>query len=278
LEGFLISLTTRKGKQRRMGRLFYKRLYFSTFDHYLLFSRPKVAETPIIFDEESSSGDVGADNTESTSQKPVASLINPFPIEDGKVTWAGVADQAGTEEYDQAAYEELGRRIDLVTKCDGLIDLTDVAKVRNLHRVGSEMEQNSNSLTSEAEIDNNDASSSEEEEEDEGSFTNFNDSCTFELVLRNGLVMRFQAPTAEAKKMWKKKLRKLVKYWRYRTLQDTQIFKDVRRQNLEELQMDEEGEATIGQTASKWELSQYVTPEEGVALYAQQSADPDHFV
>ena len=46
VEGFLIRLTSQRGRGTRMGRMFYKRLYFSTHDQFLCFSRPAHAIPP----------------------------------------------------------------------------------------------------------------------------------------------------------------------------------------------------------------------------------------
>lgn len=46
VEGFLIRLTSQRGVDKRLGRMFFKRLYFSTHDNYLVFSRPAKAVPP----------------------------------------------------------------------------------------------------------------------------------------------------------------------------------------------------------------------------------------
>jgi hypothetical protein len=46
VEGFLIRLTSQKGNDQKFGKLFYKRLYFSTQNNYLLFLRPAKAKCP----------------------------------------------------------------------------------------------------------------------------------------------------------------------------------------------------------------------------------------
>lgn len=57
-------------------------------------------------------------------------------------------------------------------------------------------------------------------------------------------------------------LRALVKYWRNRIASDVAILKSTRTNNLSALNIDEEGEAYIGQFAKKWEVTQsYASPE-----------------
>ena len=46
VEGFLIRLTSQQGQDRRLGKMLFKRLYFSTLDNYLLFVRPAKANPP----------------------------------------------------------------------------------------------------------------------------------------------------------------------------------------------------------------------------------------
>lgn len=59
-----------------------------------------------------------------------------------------------------------------------------------------------------------------------------------------------------------KRLRALVKYWRLRSLAETNEFKAVRKQNLERLKIDEDLEAFMGQFARKWEVTNsYASPE-----------------
>ena len=46
VEGFLVRLSSQKGHQQRFGRLFFKRLYFSTHNQFLAFNRPAQADPP----------------------------------------------------------------------------------------------------------------------------------------------------------------------------------------------------------------------------------------
>jgi hypothetical protein len=71
-----------------------------------------------------------------------------------------------------------------------------------------------------------------------------------------------QAYDSDTRLEWRDRLRALVKYWRWRHRTDVQLHRQVRTENLEELQIDEEGEAWVGQFARKWELTQtYASPE-----------------
>ncbi|GME26472.1 ph domain protein [Neofusicoccum parvum] len=97
---------------------------------------------------------------------------------------------------------------------------------------------------------------------DDGVTKEFDDERTFELVLKNGLIIRLQAFDKTTKKEWIRRLRQLAKYWKYRSATDIQLFKTVRKYNLELLNIDEEAEAIVGQFARKWEVSHaHASPE-----------------
>ncbi|TKA76356.1 hypothetical protein B0A55_03737 [Friedmanniomyces simplex] len=140
--------------------------------------------------------------------------------------------------------------------CDGFINLCDVKKVRKMHRgavpadenlaEGSDVEFNT---ADEAEVGNNTS------RQDDGATSEVDDARTFELLMTNGLVVRLQAYDEQAKKAWMKRLRELVKYWRLRKKEDMDLFKSVRQQNLEALQIDERAEAMVGSFAQRWEIS-----------------------
>lgn len=86
----------------------------------------------------------------------------------------------------------------------------------------------------------------------------FDDKRTFELVMKNKLVVRLQAYNEITKKEWMARLRKLIQYWKLRLANDTHILKTVRGLNLKLLEIDEESEAYIGQFGSKWEVTRSV--------------------
>jgi hypothetical protein len=256
VEGFLIRLTSQKGKHQRMGKLFYKRLYFSTHDRYLLFSRPKNANPPPPPRFPSTSTGTMPSSREITDSIPVIYAVNPYPVKDGEIAWTHSAAPI-VERNDHDAYDEMIRKVNLLKDCDGFIDLCDVLKVRKVHRGATEADE---LLDDDSEVDfDRDVADSRE---DDGEADGLDDERTFELKLKNGLVIRLQAYDKQTRKEWKGRLRELVRYWKHRHAQDIQLYKAVREQNLEELQVDEEGEAILGQFAKKWELGlTYASPE-----------------
>lgn len=48
---------------------------------------------------------------------------------------------------------------------------------------------------------------------DDGKTESFDDDRTFELKMKNGLIVRLQAYNEETKKEWMNRLRQLVDYW-----------------------------------------------------------------
>ena len=89
---------------------------------------------------------------------------------------------------------------------------------------------------------------------EDGATKSIDDGRVFELVLDNGLIVRLQAYDQNTRNEWITRLRKLVKYWKLRTIADMDLFKSVRQANLFVLNIDEEMEAMAGQFARKWEV------------------------
>lgn len=247
VEGFLIQLTSKKGGHKRMGRFFFKRLYFSTYDHFLVFTQPKNAEPPTppnhhTWDNKMTSQQI-------SDEIPMIYAVNPYPVENDRILWLHHNRQQA-QDSDEQAVNEAKRNISMLKNCEGFIDLFDVVKVRKVHR---DMEEVKVQLDKDEESDSE--AEAEETDQDEGSISNIDDSQTFELLLKNGLVVRLRAYDKQTKSEWKHRLRELVKYWRWRHTQDIHLLHEIRAQNLRELQVDEEGEAWVGMFARKWELS-----------------------
>ncbi|OCL04613.1 meiotically up-regulated gene 56 protein [Glonium stellatum] len=260
VEGFLIRLTSQRGVDRKLGRLFFKRLYFSTHDHYLVFSRPANATPPPPPKLPASTNSRVPAAHQIADNIPLIYAVNPYPVKDGEIEWLS-AEHSGTTEsrrlHDQDAHDEAERKADILLKCDGYINLCDVNKVRKVRRgetLADENIESGSDVDFDAEV--------EDTARDDGATNEFNDDRTFELVLQNRLIIRLQAYDKETKKEWIKRLQQLVKYWKLRTMADINLYKSVRRQNLEKLNIDEETEAYVGQFARKWEVTQsYASPE-----------------
>lgn len=259
VEGFLIRLTSQKGNEQKLGKLFYKRLYFTTHNHYLLFLRPAKAAPPpppkMPMQENSKIPTV-----KQISEKiPLIYGIDPFPMHDDNISWLSpeAGDGPTMKIHDQDAFDEAERNVYALLNCDGFINLVDVVKVRKM-RHGATPADNNIESGSDVDFD----ASVDDSHRDDGTTDEVDDDRTFELVMRNGLIVRLQAFSKATKKEWMKRLRALVVYWSIRTTHDMDLFKSVRRQNLETLNIDERTEAFVGQFAQKWEVTKsFASPE-----------------
>ncbi|KAI4120965.1 MAG: hypothetical protein LQ338_006643 [Usnochroma carphineum] len=250
LEGFLIRLTSQRGRVQRMGKMFFKRLYFFTHNQYLCYCRPAKAVPPP--PPKASLGNTSKmpTATEITNKTPLIYAVNPYPIKDGKIEWLSEGTPASVATADEEAYTEAERRTNSLLNAEGYVNMCQIVRVRRVHRGSTPADAN---VHQGGDVDFHEVVS--DSRQDDGATDDFDDARTFELVLNNGLVIRLQAYDAETKKEWMTRMRKLVEYWKLRTVDDMTLLKSVRQANLEKLGIDEEMEAHLGQFAEKWEMS-----------------------
>ncbi|KAK8434652.1 Pleckstrin homology domain-containing protein [Phyllosticta citricarpa] len=253
IEGFLIRLTSQRGVDKRLGKMFFKRLYFSTHDNFLIFSRPARASPPPPPHFPNANG-TNVPSAKTISEFiPLIYAVNPYPIKDGEIEWLSEDNPIGpaaVAHHDRDAEDESRRKDHLLLKSDGYINLCNVKKVRKVHRGAAPADDH---IEEGSDVDfDMDVSDSAE---DDGVTREFDDERTFELVLRNGLIIRLQAFDKTTKKEWMHRLRDLVKYWKHRSTAEITAYKTVRSANLALLNIDEEAEAFVGQYAKKWEVS-----------------------
>jgi len=238
VEGFLLRLTSRTGQHQRLGRYFYKRQYFTTQNQYLITLKPQRSRPPAppeVLSIETSD----VPSAEQVAEKiPLIFTVNPYPLENGQIKWLSSDEGSITHsmKQDNKAVDEAQRNIDALHNCDGFINLCDVVQVRE-YRDDSQIQLNGHGKKKKA-------LSTETSDED----------FTFELLLKNDLVIRLQAYDTVTKTEWIKRLSDLVVYWKNRTAADMELFKMNRQQNLDALNIDERGEAYFGQFAHKWEV------------------------
>ena len=248
IEGFLIRLTSQKGRVQRLGKMYFKRLYFYTHNQFLCYCKPAQALPPRP-PEMSMTGKIPA-ASQIIKSTPLIYAVNPYPLSEGDVKWFRSDDIPMKVRYDQDAYDEAERKVNTMLQADGYINLCHVSKVRNAQRGSSPVD---------ADVDEGPDVDFHQEVADtrmeDGKTTQFDEDRTFELVLRNGLVARLQAYDKTTKKEWIVRLRRLVKYWKQRISDDMALFKTVRQWNLKRLDIDEEMESWIGQYARKWEVT-----------------------
>ncbi|KAL9057493.1 MAG: hypothetical protein Q9162_002330 [Coniocarpon cinnabarinum] len=254
VEGFLIRLTSQKGKFKKFGKLFYKRLYFSTHNQFLLFNRPARADPPppprLPMTE-----DAHVPSAERIAEKtPLIYAVNPYPIFQDSIEWLSphnrnIATNSTPRSHDLDAYDENQRKLGLLRNCDGLLNLCNVVEVRNIQRGATPADDRVGSgpdVSYHQPVPNT--------LQDDGVTKEVDDDRVFELVLKNGLIIRLQAYNKTTKTEWMTRLRNLIKYWNLRTTADIHTYKSIRQENAERLKIDEAMESLIGQYASKWEV------------------------
>ena len=253
IEGFLIRLTSQKGRSRRLGKMFFKRLYFTTHNQYLCYCRPAKAvppPSPKMSQNRSSSIPSISEIVEKT---PLIYAVIPYPLEGGEIAWMRHGNNVTKQKHDDEAYKEAERTINSLLNAEGYINLSHVVRVRNAVR---------GSVAADANIDRGDDVSFHQEvpdtRRDDGKIDSFDDDRTFEMQMENGLIIRLQAYNEDTKNEWMNRLEKLVNYWKSRLTGDMDQFKSIRQANLKNLDIDEEAESYLGQYGRKWEVTRSV--------------------
>ncbi len=257
VEGFLIRLTSQRGRMQRFGKMYFKRLYFTTHNQFLCYCRPAKAvpppppQLPLSGDTKIPSASQIVDKT------PLIFAVNPYPAEQGQIEWLTQRNSASKRKHDQEAYKEAERTVNSVLQAEGYINLTHVVRIQHAHRGNSPADAN---VAEGPDVDfHQDVSDTRR---DDGKTEQFDDKRTFELVLKNGLMVRLQAYDEVTKNEWMIRLNKLVRYWKLRTAEQMNIFKSIRDANLQSLEINEEIESYIGQFGEKWEVTRSVASPE----------------
>lgn len=249
IEGFLVRLTSQKGVHQRMNKMFFKRLYFFTQDHYLFFCRPAKALPPP--PPKCAPPEDGSVPTarEILDRMPLSWDIDPYPLESGQITWLSSGNQEFVKRHDEEAYAHVQRNVHNISQSDGYIDMCRVQEVRNVYRGSCPADPNIREGPS-VDFDRE----PRDTRQDDGATREFDDDRTFEMVLDNGLVIRLQAYDDATRDEWVKRLDALVKYWHTRCTDDAAELQVVRQRNLKLLNIDEAMESVVGQFAKKWEV------------------------
>ena len=253
VEGFLIRLTSQTGRTQRIGKMFFKRLYFGTHNQYLCYCRPAKALPPpppkLRLNEDRNIPTPSQIN----NNTPLIYAVDPFPLKEDEIEWMRSLSSAIKSRRDDDAYKEAERNVNTMLGAEGYINLTHVTKVRNVQRGATPADSN---------VDEGPDVNFHEEvpdtRRDDGKTNQFDDDRTFEMVLKNGLVIRLQAFNEQTKKEWMARLRKLINYWKLRLAGDMDLYKQIRQANLKSLDIDEESEAYLGQFGRKWEVTRSI--------------------
>ncbi|KAL8830382.1 MAG: hypothetical protein Q9191_001459 [Dirinaria sp. TL-2023a] len=253
VEGFLIRLTSQRGRTQRLGKMFFKRLYFGTHNQYLCYCRPAKALPPppptlkLNEDKKIPSPSQIVDKT------PLIYAVNPYPVKNGQVEWMSSINSAARARRDDEAYKEAERNVNTMLRAEGYVNLSHVTKVRNVQRGATPADENVDEGP-----DVNFHEDVPDTRRDDGKTDQFEDDRTFEMVLKNGLIIRLQAFNEQTKKEWMSRLEKLITYWKLRLAGDVDLFKQIRQANLKSLDIDEESEAYLGQFGRKWEVTRSI--------------------
>ncbi|KAF2154383.1 hypothetical protein K461DRAFT_320516 [Myriangium duriaei CBS 260.36] len=257
VEGFLIRLTSQKGTQQKLGKFFFKRLYYASHNQFLLFLRPGRARPPPPPKMPMTQNSHIPSTGELSGKIPLIYAVNPFPLQDGQVSWLAHNDHVSAIAHDSDAKDELDRNVDMLHNCDGFLNLCDVVKVRSFTQ-GADTTDDQAEDGSDVDFDQGVGDSLGPD----GTTTQVDHDRTFELVLKNGLVVRLQTFNKATKEEWILRLRDLVRYWRHRSAADMELFRLVRSENLQALNIDERTEADVGQFSQKWEvIKSFASPE-----------------
>ena len=142
---------------------------------------------------------------------------------------------------------------------DGFIDLVKVKYIRTVKRnpdgQASVVGQGDFIDSHTSELSMNDSEYAFEE----GSSSELYDERTFELVLENDLVIRFQASNLEARKEWMRRLRDLIKYWKRRAEEDLNSLKEMRMENLKIIKVDRGNESRFDDWIQPYQLVEAVS-------------------
>lgn len=177
VEGFLLRLTSGTGRQERLGRFFFKRLYFYTHDNLLCFCKPARALPPPPPELLLRNGTIPK-TSEIIDEIPLIYAVAPYALDvDGNIPWLTKA-AAEIERRDINAYDEAERKVNTLLRSDGFVDLCKAVEVRFVKRsygASAEFRQPMPDL-----------------DQEDGGVHEFNDEKAFEIVLENGLVLRLQ--------------------------------------------------------------------------------------
>ena len=248
IEGFLILLTSQRGRHKRFGKAFHRRLYFYTQDQYLCFCKPSKAAPPPPPRLPTIGGTHVPTSDEIRRESPLVHDVDPYPIDDhGRIPWLMSGRKTYTRRRDAEAYAENRRNAMNMANAEGYFNLCRVVEVRPACGEQEDTCVNSGDVDFHGHTRSNEGNPLDTAHQNKG-------NRTLELVLDDGLVVRIRTYNMQTRQEWIERLRGLSAYWKARTHDDVRRLKGVRQRNLDVLGIDEEQESMLGQIAQKWEV------------------------
>jgi hypothetical protein len=239
IEGFLVRLTTWKGKIKRykghLHELFFKPLFFHTHNQFLFFSKTKnvIPGNPVGYEFENflDEGDEAK-----VARAPLIYEVQPFQTDsNGDIVWLKEQDSSYTaRRYDENGFYEVQRRKLLLVNSNGFIDLCEVQKIQSFSQPIIP-------------------------------FTTFKTTGShihpvhkeqiIEIVMDSGPTILLQAFNKETRDLWIERLTQLSKYWKRRIFETTARINEVREHNLTQLNVsiDSGIDTFLGSRGNKWE-------------------------
>jgi hypothetical protein len=190
VEGFLIRLTGQRGRTKRLGLLYHKQLYFASHDQYLVFSRPTKVTPPPPPKLPASNNKTVPGAQAVRDAIPDCWAVNPFPVKNAQIEWL-MQGQTATREtrrlHDADAADEADRKGLNLLNCDGYVNLVDVVKVRKARLGASSVDED---LEEGSDVDFDE--DVDDTMREDGATSDIDIDRTFELVMKNGLIIRLQ--------------------------------------------------------------------------------------
>ncbi|KAI8393266.1 Pleckstrin homology domain-containing protein [Radiomyces spectabilis] len=190
VEGFMFRSTDFSGKPIRTRGFIRRRFYFATFDQYLYFILPSKVVPPDLR--------CHMDNEENAGSQSNVTVITPFASDDVDVQ-----------------REEHNRRLKMMREASGMIDLLEVLYVRRSF--------SSNDFPNQAAISGVSANSSTPVlghvqgvpfQPARTGTKRDQQKAILELIMENGLIMKFETYSAEMCDVWVNYLSSLIVYWK----------------------------------------------------------------
>lgn len=245
IEGFLLKLTNRRGKEkRRLKKLYFKPSYFFTNDNLMFFTSSFKAHPPL---PKNATDLKLAEKDKTFDFLPQVYEQDPYPLDlSSHIRW--LRKDMTAEEFesnDLNASKCFGRRVDQILKAEGVIDVCEIEKVYQGSKSdvkGSELKFQILHLAK--------RSFWHDQTDDIESMV----TSVLYIATRNNLFVTLLAPNPKICNEWVIRLKSLASYWKAKRACDIKIMRELKFRNMEHLKMTNIGESNINDATPKWIL------------------------